>query len=178
MKTLIVLISLVLGSSDAFTSGGTMNDSRVSNRKLLHDFGLKMTKNEKMSQFTPDRRSFVKAAFGTASIVLSTRTEPALASEESMDIFKDEDCGFQIKIPSDWEKSVQNLPDRRKIVLFVDPKSGEEDKTLVFVAFTPVRDDFTQLSSFGSVDQVRYFDLALLKVIVFTSSFSVCRRTN
>jgi hypothetical protein len=28
-------------------------------------------------------------------------------------------------------------------------------KSLLFFAFTPVRDDFTSLSSFGSVDQVR-----------------------
>ena len=60
----------------------------------------------------------------------------------------------------------------------MDTKSEEEDKTLVFVVFTPVSDNFMQLSSFGSVDQVRYFELALLKVIVFTSSFSVCHQTN
>jgi len=39
-------------------------------------------------------------------------------------------------------------------VFFIDPKSGAEDKNLIFVAYTPIRDDFTSLASFGSVDQI------------------------
>jgi hypothetical protein len=62
------------------------------------------------------------------------------------------DIGFSIELPSSWEKTEQSLPDRRKIVLFTDP--SDQGKTLFFAAFTPVRDDFTSLSSFGSVDQV------------------------
>lgn len=39
-------------------------------------------------------------------------------------------------------------------MFFIDPKSGAEDNNLIFVAYTPIRDDFTSLASFGSVEQV------------------------
>jgi len=39
-------------------------------------------------------------------------------------------------------------------VFFIDPNSGAEDKNLIFVAYTPIRDDFTSLASFGSVDAI------------------------
>jgi hypothetical protein len=54
-------------------------------------------------------------------------------------------------VPSDWTKSEQTLPDRRTILLWSDPV---DVTTFVFIAFTAVRDDYTSLSSFGSVDQV------------------------
>lgn len=66
--------------------------------------------------------------------------------------FKDPDCKFSIQMPTSWNASTQSLPDRRKIQLYIDPNSNQ--KTLVFIAYTPVRDDFTSLGSFGSVDQV------------------------
>lgn len=73
--------------------------------------------------------------------------------------YDDKNCGFRVKMPSGWETSTQELPDRRKIVFFIEPSTAsssaaEEDKTLAFIAYTPVRDDFTSISSFGSVDQV------------------------
>ncbi|GMH70559.1 hypothetical protein TL16_g05439 [Triparma laevis f. inornata] len=46
---------------------------------------------------------------------------------------------------------ISQLADRRVLELFVDPSSSD---TSMFVAYTPVRDDFTSLSSFGSLDQV------------------------
>jgi hypothetical protein len=73
------------------------------------------------------------------------------AAEELIN-YEDEQCKFSMKVPSTWEKSTQSLPDRRKIVLYVKPDSDK--KSLVFVAYTPVRSDFTSLGSFGSVDEV------------------------
>eukprot|EP00979_Chaetoceros_neogracilis_P006515 scaffold1335_cov282-Chaetoceros_neogracile.AAC.4 len=70
-------------------------------------------------------------------------------------MYIDEASGFEVKTPSGWQKSEQALADRRKIVFFVngdDASSSEKD--LMFIAYTPVRDDFTALSSFGSVEQV------------------------
>lgn len=55
---------------------------------------------------------------------------------------------------------MQELPDRRKIVFFVDPTTADasskkdDDKSLLFIAYTPVRDDFTSIGSFGTVEQV------------------------
>ena len=79
------------------------------------------------------------------------------SNDISLETYEDSDCGFQLLVPNGWEKSTQTLPDRRKIVFFVDPKTkdNEQDKSLIFVAYTPVRDDYTSISSFGSVDQVR-----------------------
>jgi len=70
-------------------------------------------------------------------------------------MYTDETAGFEVKTPSGWQKSEQSLPDRRKIILFVnDNDASSTNKDLMFIAYTPVRDDFTTLSSFGSVDQV------------------------
>lgn len=108
-------------------------------------------RNMIMSEET-SRRSWLSATVATTSAFLAQVAFPAnAAAANTLEVFEDPECGFQIKIPSQWEKQVKTLPDRRKIVLFIDPTV---DKTLFFAAFTPIRDDFTQLSSFGSVDQV------------------------
>ena len=100
------------------------------------------------------RRGFLAAA--TAAALTPTLfllgPQAAHAGEDLVD-FQDAECKFSIGVPAGWEKTVQNLPDRRKIVLFFKPDS--DMKTLVFVAYTPVRSDFTSLGSFGSVDEVR-----------------------
>ena len=77
---------------------------------------------------------------------------PALAADK-FETYQNEGLGFKISVPASWEKSVQQLPDRRSLTLFIDPTSGE-DKTLMFIAKTPIQPDFTSLGSFGSVDQV------------------------
>jgi hypothetical protein len=43
------------------------------------------------------------------------------------------------------------LRDRRELLLWQDPADA---RTALTIAYTPVRDDFTSLASFGSVDQV------------------------
>jgi len=71
--------------------------------------------------------------------------------------YHDTTCGFQITVPSSWEQSTQQLPDRRKIVLFAekgDENVPDKEKTLLFIAYTPIRDDYTSLSALGTVDQV------------------------
>lgn len=97
------------------------------------------------------RRSWIKKAIalGTATTLFP---KTALA-DVKYDALQDQSCNFQILVPVEWERSEQKLPDRRSITFYIDPSSGEE-KTLFFSALTPIRDDFTSLSSFGSVDQV------------------------
>jgi hypothetical protein len=105
-----------------------------------------------------------------SGILLSQQPDFSVSSPSSSDfsLFQDDLVGFQIKAPVQWKKSEQTLPDRRKIVLFVNDEGTNNDpsaaagvgggngneKDLMFIAYTPVRDDFTSLSSFGSVDQV------------------------
>lgn len=123
------------------------------------------------------RRSWISttglatSALFTQSAILSAFPGIASAAQTSLETFKDEKLKFEIKVPTNWEKQVQSLPDRRKIVLFIDPTS-DKDKNLVFFAFTPVRDDFTSLSSFGSVDQVlkSCYSRFVVIVILFSSS--------
>jgi len=113
------------------------------------------------------RRTFHKNLANTiaasTAALLTTTTIPTLPSNAVDDataappaftLYKDAPCAFQFKFPTSWEQSEQTLPDRRRIVFFIDPKSGAEDKNLIFVAYTPIRDDFTSLASFGSVDQI------------------------
>lgn len=133
------------------------------------------------------RRSWLTAAVATTSAFLAQGAFPAnVAATNTLEVFQDADYGFQITIPSQWEKQVQTLPDRRKIVLFIDP-TGDKDKTLFFVAYTPIRDDFTQLSSFGSVDQVgvpylknkfSFLLIAYLTVSRSTSASTGCANHN
>lgn len=109
------------------------------------------------------RRSFHRNLVAASNIALFANIanplpsyavdSPAPASSD-LSLYTDKNCGFQLKVPASWEKTEQELQDRRTIVFFIDPKSGEKDKNLIFIAYTPVRDDFTSLSSFGTVDQV------------------------
>ena len=108
-----------------------------------------------------ERRDFLRSALAAAAAAASAPLTvlPALAASEKLDTYEMADYGLKIDVPSAWVKSEQSLPDRRKIVLFVDPVTGVEgsggdDKTLLFAAYTPVRDDFTSLGSFGSVESV------------------------
>lgn len=98
------------------------------------------------------RRSWI-GGLGIATAFSQGLTQKAQATDPKLVTYRDESCGFQIDIPAEWEMSEQSLADRRKIVFFIDPSKSEE-KTLFFIAFTPLRDDFTSISSFGSVDQV------------------------
>lgn len=118
---------------------------------------LRMVNMPSEGQQDAARRAFVGSALRTfagvaASVALPS---PVLADSGSkLETFVDTECGFQILVPTGWERTEQSLSDRRKLRLFVDPSSGDDDKTILFIAYTPVRDDFTTLGSFGSVDQV------------------------
>ncbi len=119
-----------------------------------------------------DRRSFLSTiAVGTAVGTSAASINPLIAlaedggeggdsSKAQMTMFQDSNVGFQIQIPSDWKKSEQKLPDRRRLLLFINNNDEQNESSnkgpedLMFVAYTPVRDDFTSLSSFGTVEQV------------------------
>jgi len=118
---------------------------------------LQMSNIPSESQQNVARRAFVGSAIQTSAGIAAAVSLPDLAIADSgakLEPFVDKECGFQILVPVGWERTEQSLADRRKINLFVDPSSGDDDKTILFIAYTPVRDDFTQLGSFGSVDQV------------------------
>ncbi|KAL7553214.1 hypothetical protein ACHAWF_016472 [Thalassiosira exigua] len=80
------------------------------------------------------------------------------ASDPPLEPYDDPDYGFRVRVPSSWDVSEQKLSGRRRAVFFTDPESKDAStgsiETLGFVAYTPLRDDFTSLASFGSVDEV------------------------
>ena len=104
---------------------------------------------------TSTRRGFLASTSSKASLLVSV--SPFLVpqvsfAENDLVEYQDTDCKFSILVPTTWETTTQSLPDRRKIVFYFKP--GSERKTFLFVAYTPVRSDFTSLGSFGSVDEV------------------------
>jgi len=105
---------------------------------------------------SPTRRGFLSSsASGILAGTFSAFLRPYIASAaENVVDFDDATWKFSVKVPSGWEQSVQALPDRRKIILYIKPDSNQ--KTLCFIAYTPVRADFTSLGSFGSVDEVSF----------------------
>lgn len=98
------------------------------------------------------RRSFVtKTAFALSSLPFFPTSSVNAADDAPTTLYEDKVNKFSIQVPSEWTKSEQELADRRRIVLFLDPNDKE---TLMFIAYTPIRDDFTSLGSFGSVESV------------------------
>jgi len=144
---MFLVLSLCLGGADAFGLAAPNGAIRQA-----HATALSMMESSEMP--LSSRRSWLTGAGLATSALLTQVAFPEIASAaDKLETYEDINLNFQIKVPSNWEKQVQTLPDRRKILLFIDPTS-DKDKSLLFFAFTPVRDDFTSLSSFGSVDQV------------------------
>ena len=104
-------------------------------------------------QPTVDRRGWLGgvATAATAAVAAVGMPAMAVAATSKLTTFEDPKNGFSIQVPADWVESVRALPDRRTIRFWADPADGQ---TFVFIAYTPVRDDFTSLGSFGSVETV------------------------
>lgn len=107
------------------------------------------------SSTTSSRRQWLTSATAVvAAPVLAfglPLTETIAHAAAGTELFNDPQHGFSLSIPSSWTKTVQELADRRCIMVWTDP---QDPKTALFIAYTPVRDDFTSLSSFGAVDTV------------------------
>ena len=113
-----------------------------------------------------NRRSFVARSLSssTAAFLLATATATrpivSRAAESSYpeQTYDDADYAFRLRVPSSWDRTEQTLSGRRRAVFFTDPSSKDAEsgiiETLGIVAYTPVRDDFVSLASFGSVDEV------------------------
>eukprot|EP00550_Attheya_septentrionalis_P006045 CAMPEP_0198293102 /NCGR_PEP_ID=MMETSP1449-20131203/15443_1 /TAXON_ID=420275 /ORGANISM="Attheya septentrionalis, Strain CCMP2084" /LENGTH=254 /DNA_ID=CAMNT_0043992549 /DNA_START=67 /DNA_END=831 /DNA_ORIENTATION=- len=154
-----VVLGAILGGAEAFSS--MMARRAFSSSSLVR---MQMMNPDESSVGVSRRNLFVDATAAAVSLsVLSSSmvgvaNAASTAATNKLEPYTDDICGFQVSVPAGWDKSEQALPDRRRISLFIDPSSSaptsNDDKTLVFIAYTPVRDDFTQLSSFGSVDQV------------------------
>ena len=105
----------------------------------------------------PTRRQFYQSVSSSifATSVIGSMSPPAANAEStSLETYTDADYGFRLSTPTDWKKSIQTLSGRRKAVFFTQDSSDGIIDTLMIIAYTPIRDDFTSLASFGSVDAV------------------------
>jgi hypothetical protein len=147
----IILVSILTAKTAAFGTFATQ--ARISAKtSSASTTSIHANKSDLEGRRRRDFLNLIPAALITATATASPFTASA---NDDYSMYIDEASGFEVKTPSGWQKSEQALADRRKIVFFVngdDASSSEKD--LMFIAYTPVRDDFTALSSFGSVEQV------------------------
>eukprot|EP00585_Thalassiosira_rotula_P013333 CAMPEP_0196131334 /NCGR_PEP_ID=MMETSP0910-20130528/1392_1 /TAXON_ID=49265 /ORGANISM="Thalassiosira rotula, Strain GSO102" /LENGTH=279 /DNA_ID=CAMNT_0041390799 /DNA_START=10 /DNA_END=849 /DNA_ORIENTATION=- len=166
LNTFIFLSMLPGTASFQPVTTGSLSPRTLTSKLNLSDENNSVNIDEDVT-VAATRRSFVTRSLATiaaAATTASTFSTPSYAAEESTTTtstttftYEDPDYNFRIQVPSSWENTEQKLSGRRKAVFFTDPTSKNAEgtvETLGFVAYTPVRDDFTGLGSFGSVDQV------------------------
>lgn len=145
------LLFSVIGTSIGFQSLHTIDTSPRPFTSLTHLSAYKSNYQDQQS-----RRQFhqsISSILATTSIITSSSSAYAL---EKLQTFIDYDYGFRISTPSAWKQTTQTLSGRRKAIFFTptDNENSNAINTLMYIAYTPIRDDFTSLSSFGSVDAV------------------------
>lgn len=154
IKQLILCITFAVSAS-GFIQPSTTNVRSFLPSKLNANIA---SEEESTENNVDDRRKFLSTLVASSAAAFYNVDGAANAADGTIQFenFVDKDCNFKLNIPSSWETSTQELPDRRKIKFFVDNSMSvpQQDKTLVFIAYTPVRDDFTSLGSFGSVENV------------------------
>jgi len=104
---------------------------------------------------------------GLAAVTAGYAQQSTAASDLRM--YKDSRYGVSFGIPMAWEATPNELPDGRRLVLASDPNDSD---TNVFIAFTPIRPDYSSLGSFGNIDYVAS------TVIPSCSSNGACRFAN
>merc|ERR1719356_2258767 len=165
MRSAVFLFLLLLIATDAFAPVQVpkyiKNIARTKSTSERNAINNNVLSREENNSSLTKRRSFVSRNFATfgASFLFPNLSSITFAVDKlSLSAFKDPDFNFQIGIPIDWVTTEQDLSGRRKGVFFTDPSSKDAEtgsiETLGFIAYTPLRDDFTSLGSFGSVDEV------------------------
>ena len=117
------------------------------------------TYNNQQKSYLSSRRNVltqsITAAGAAAMFPLVSVADDS--STAKLEPYVDSDYNFKLSVPSSFTSTQQKLSGRRKAVFFTDENSKDSSgniDTLGFIAYTPMRDDFTSLSSFGSVDEV------------------------
>jgi hypothetical protein len=129
MKSIcFVVASLCLGGADAFSLTPTLGAAT----RTTAQTALSMTTESNDLPLVATRRSWLSnAGLATSSVLLSAFAGVASAADTKLETFEDANLNFQIKVPANWEKQVQTLPDRRKIVLFIDPTSDKDKVSIL-----------------------------------------------
>jgi hypothetical protein len=121
-----------------------------------HHLSAQRTSTEdEPSQPLSSRRQFHQSISNSLlSTFICTQLPFAANAATKLETFTDADYGFRLSTPIEWKKTIQTLSGRRKALFFTPDNNDGIIDTLLIIAYTPVRDDFTSLSSFGSVDAV------------------------
>lgn len=132
--TFLLVASLCLVGAGAFSLTLTFGAAT----RTTAQTALSMTTESNDLPLVATRRSWLSnAGMATSSVLLSAFPGIASAADTKLETFEDANLNFQIKVPANWEKQVQTLPDRRKVVLFIDPTSDKDKvSTLACVART------------------------------------------
>ena len=166
---LVLVFLALLPSSFSFVippSFSIPNDGRITSKlNLLHENDAQAhsdVANDESNALLISRRSLWNRSLATLAGAYTLSTiSPSNAAESTatrMEQYNDVEYGFHFSIPTSWEVTEQKLSGRRKALFATDPTSKDAEtgtiETFGLVAYTPVRDDFTSLASFGSVDNV------------------------
>lgn len=104
------------------------------------------------------RREHLMRVVGGSGVLLAGIASPAqraaAAADTATHSYVDSDYGFTIDVPKDWVEGTPagGLSSRRKIVVWSSPdvQSGAN----AFVAYTPVRADYTSFGAMGGLDEI------------------------
>lgn len=101
------------------------------------------------------RREFLGQAGAVALSAALTGASPVYAKDAEaapgLEKYTDERYGGTFGVPAGWKPTPNQLEDGRRLVLATDPS---DESTNIFIAFTPIRPDYTSLGSFGTIDFV------------------------
>ena len=140
---LLLAITLLLSSVGSITA---FHISQATSRQPRTNAS---TQEALESTLQPTRRQFTQSLIASSFLAYLS---PATAVSIKLEPYTDSEYGFRLSVPSEWKKTTQTLSGRRKATFFT--QESEQIDTLMYIAYTPIRDDFTSLASFGSVDAV------------------------
>ena len=94
-------------------------------------------------------------------IIPTTLITSSARAATDVQTYEDPKFGVKFEVPASWVRTDSTLGSdaqggggaSRRIILFVDPKDNNNN---AFIAYTPVRGDYTSLSSFGTIDYVSH----------------------
>jgi hypothetical protein len=111
-----------------------------------------------------------RALLAPAAAALTLPLIPKAAqAEPSLTTDTDSRYGVSFGLPEGWTAAVNQLGDGRRLVIATDPK---DESTNVFIAFTPIRPDYSSLGSFGTIDYVANTVLPQCGDLSYACSFS------
>ena len=158
LSSSLFAVAIVLLLSSVSTAFQTQLQPRLTKTSLNSSpVEETITCNQQKSYLSSRRNILTQSIAAAGAASMFPLVSVADDSSAKLEPYVDSDYNFKISVPSSFTSTQQKLSGRRKAVFFTDENSKDSSgniDTLGFIAYTPMRDDFTSLSSFGSVDEV------------------------